>query len=398
MTRRIVSDVAIVGGGLIGCWAALFLRRRGRGVVLLEKGEIGAQSSGQNFGNLRIQGRHVSEFPLALRAAGQWEQLADLIGDNCGFTQTGHLYVARDAEQERKLGQIAAEANVNGLAVELLDRAALRRRWPCFGVTVVAGCWSTRDATANPRRVTPATARAAAELDAELLPGTRVIGVTHVGGRFIVETDRGVSVECKVLVNAAGAWGGDIAAAFGQSAPLFVAGPPQFVTDPQPHLLEPSVQAADGSVIFRQTVRGNVIVAGYPRTATDRERPYAPVPPGKTLAAMGALAGMVPALAQAAVIRVWSGTEGYLPDMLPVLGPSRAVPGLFHAFGFSGHGFQLGPGVGLVLSELIVDGCSPTPLPGFGIERFEGSVEPDEKFRREFDAHRPAGSPSEAGS
>ena len=386
MTRRIETDVAIVGGGLIGCWTALFLRRRGRRVVLLEKGEIGAQSSGQNFGNLRLQGRHVGEYPLSLLAAAQWEKLRELIGDDGGFTPTGHLYVARDAGQAEKLAGIAAAANANGVTVELLDAAELRRRWPCFGAGVFAGSWSARDATANPRRVTPATALAAAALGAELLAGTRATGIARAGGKFVVETDRGVSVASEVLVNAAGAWGGEIAAAFGQSAPLFVAGPPQFVTDPQPPLLEPSVQAVDGAVIFRQTVRGNVVVAGYPRTATDRARPYAPVPPQKTLAAMRILTAMVPALAAAAVIRVWSGTEGYLPDMLPVLGPSRAVPGLFHAFGFSGHGFQLGPGVGLVLSELIVDGTSPTPLPGMGIERFEGGVRTDEKFQREFDA------------
>jgi sarcosine oxidase subunit beta len=85
------------------------------------------------------------------------------------------------------------------------------------------------------------------------------------------------------------------------------------------------------------------------------------------------------------VIRVWSGIEGYLPDMVPVIGPSRTTPGLFHAFGFCGHGFQIGPGVGLCLSEMIVDGGTATPLEPFSISRFENAVETDEKFRREFD-------------
>jgi len=384
--RRLHTDIAIVGGGLIGSWTALFLRRRGRKVMLLEKGEIGAQSSGQNFGNLRIQGRHVTEYPLALRAAAQWDRLADLVGDDCGYAQTGHLYVALTGEHADRLRHTAAEANDNGVAVEALDGAMLRRRWPWLGEAALTGAWSARDAIANPRRVTPATAKAALALGAELLPGTKVVSVAQTGGRFVLETDRDLVVESEVVVNAAGAWGTEIAAAFGETVPLFVAGPPQFVTDPLPYFVQPSVQAVDGSVIFRQTKRGNIVVAGYPRTATDKLSNRAPVPPLKTVATMRVLATLVPTLASATVIRVWSGIEGYLPDMLPVFGQSQAVPGLFHAFGFCGHGFQLGPGVGLVLSELIADGESPTPVAPFGIERFQNDVAADAKFRSEFDA------------
>ena len=76
--------------------------------------------------------------------------------------------------------------------------------------------------------------------------------------------------------------------------------------------------------------------------------------------------------------------------MLPVIGPSVTTPNLFHAFGFCGHGFQLGPGVGLVLSELIADGGTPTPLAPFGIDRFQAGVATNEKFLREFDRAQPA--------
>ncbi|MBM3524824.1 MAG: FAD-binding oxidoreductase, partial [Alphaproteobacteria bacterium] len=95
----------------------------------------------------------------------------------------------------------------------------------------------------------------------------------------------------------------------------------------------------------------------------------------------------VPRLAGTQVIRVWSGIEGYLPDMLPIIGPSATTPGLIHAFGFCGHGFQLAPGVGEVLSELLIDGGTRTPLGAFPITRFAGGgVEASEKLAAEFDA------------
>jgi glycine/D-amino acid oxidase-like deaminating enzyme len=56
--------------------------------------------------------------------------------------------------------------------------------------------------------------------------------------------------------------------------------------------------------------------------------------------------------------------------MLPVIGPSATTEGLFHAFGFSGHGFQLGPGVGAVLAELALDGETETPIREFRLDRF----------------------------
>jgi sarcosine oxidase subunit beta len=79
---------------------------------------------------------------------------------------------------------------------------------------------------------------------------------------------------------------------------------------------------------------------------------------------------IVPGVAGLNIIRSWTGVDGDTADGSPVIGPSTAVPGLFHAFGFCGHGFQLGPGVGAVLAELIVAGRSDTDIHGLGIARF----------------------------
>src|SRR2546423_14257573 len=98
------------------------------------------------------------------------------------------------------------------------------------------------------------------------------------------------------------------------------------------------------------------------------------------------MARVVPALAFAQVIRVWSGIEGYLPDMLPVMGWSRTQAGLLHAFGFCGHGFQLSPGVGLTLAEMIHEGAARIPIDAFAIDRFARKLQPDrERLTGEFD-------------
>ena len=383
----IKTETAIIGGGLMGCWTAFHLRRRGHPVIVLEKGVVGAQASGVNYGNLRLQGRHRGQIPLSLRAHAQWENLQSLIGETCEYQKTGHLYVAKDADQQSKLEHYAEDGRDHGIDIETVGPADIARRWPWLAGNPVAANYSARDAVANPRIVTAAVARAARQLGADIREHTRVTSVEKAASGFRLTTECGLTIESDMLLNAAGAWALDIAKVFGETAPMFAAGPPQFVTEPLPYFMTPSVQLVDGTVICRQIPRGNVIVAGYPRGPSDPIANRAPVPPAKILTTMSRLVALVPALANTQVIRVWSGIEGYIADMLPVIGPSATTPGLFHAFGFCGHGFQLAPGVGEVMSELIIDGATPTPLDDFAISRFaDGKTVESWRLRQEFDA------------
>ena len=156
----LTGDVAIVGGGLIGAWTALFLARRGTRVVLLEKGVVGAQSSGVNFGNLRLQGRFPGQYPLSLRSQDLWERLPELIGADCEFEATGHLYCAFDEAERHTLEHYAEVSESYGLAIERMDRHDLQRRYPWLGPKLAAATYSARDATANPRLVQYWTPRA----------------------------------------------------------------------------------------------------------------------------------------------------------------------------------------------------------------------------------------------
>jgi glycine/D-amino acid oxidase-like deaminating enzyme len=84
----------------------------------------------------------------------------------------------------------------------------------------------------------------------------------------------------------------------------------------------------------------------------------------------------VPDLARVPIIRSWTGVDGDTADGVCIVGASETHPGLFHAFGFNGHGFLLGPGVGAVITELIVGGKTPTDIGGLGIGRFRKAPGP----------------------
>ena len=94
-----IFDVAIVGGGIAGCSAALHLRQKGASVLLLERQFCGSQASGVNYGGVRQQGRHMAELPLARRSRALWSRLPALVGSDCELLLSGHLKLASsDAE------------------------------------------------------------------------------------------------------------------------------------------------------------------------------------------------------------------------------------------------------------------------------------------------------------
>jgi len=370
---RIECEVAIVGGGIMGASAALHLQKLGRKVALLERGFIGAQASGVNFGNIRQQNRYLPQLPLSMRAREIWGRLEELVGEDCEFAPLGHLMVAYDEADMAKLESWAEGAAHYGLAAELIGRNALPARFPWLGREPLGASFVAADGHANPRLVAPAFGRAARALGAEVREHCEVTTVAKDGGRFRLETATGLRVRADSLLNVAGAWGDAIAAAFGEPVPLTHLGPLVGVTEPVPYFLPPTVGVADGSVYVRQVKRGNVVFGGGPRTALELDERFAHVVPQRLKEQFARLRRLIPALGHLQLIRSWSGVEGFLPDMIPVMGPSATTPGLFHAFGFCGHGFALGPAVGAVMAELIATGKSATPIADFAIARFAKS-------------------------
>lgn len=83
---------------------------------------------------------------------------------------------------------------------------------------------------------------------------------------------------------------------------------------------------------------------------------------------------LFPHLQHVVVNRAWAGIEGFMPDGVPVISRSGTHDGLVHAFGFSAHGFELGPIVGSVVAELVCEGRSTHGIEAFQIGRFAATA------------------------
>ncbi|MEO9777899.1 MAG: FAD-binding oxidoreductase [Sedimentitalea sp.] len=366
-------DVTVLGGGLMGTSAAFFLARRGRKVRLIERGFIGAGATVASFGNIRRTGRFLPQLPLAHRSLALWNRAETLLGRDVEFRATGHLRLIFDDSGMDKMQAYAAAAQPWDLDIEQLDKSELRHRFPGMGQEAIGASFSPQDGSANPRLIAPAFAQAAASTGVEVVSQAEVSGIIVTAQGFAVDTSKG-RFESASLLNCAGAWGRQIAEDFGEPVPLSVHGPQMGVTEALPHKIKPVIGMwSDGhGAYLRQVERGNVVFGGgVNRTPIDPVTGYAKVDPALLGKQLEKVIQLVPAMRNVTVIRQWSGCEGYVADDLPVMGPSSTTPGLFHAFGFCGHGFQLGPGVGDAMAELIDTGGCETPLEPFHIARFQ---------------------------
>ena len=369
------SDVLIIGGGLMGATTAFFLRHQHKlSVTLLERGQIGRQASGVNFGNVRRQGRDLAQMPLANRARAVWGRVRDLLGEDVEFRPYGHLRVCYTETQAAILEQHVRDVGPLGLELQMFSPQALRQRWGIFSSEVVAGSLSPLDGHANPRLAGPAFGRAARRAGAVIHEHTEVSHVERDGADFVAHTIDGRRFRAGQLLVTSGAWSGHFAAAFGEPVPLDARGPQMGVTEPLPYAIGPSIGVSTPveveGLYFRQIARGNIVFGGGLKGSAFAELQRAYVRPDNVLRQMRELRRFVPAFAQVQLLRVWSGIEGYTADWAPVMGPSARVAGLHYAFGFNGEGFAISPGVGEVMAELLATGQTSTPIEAFSIARF----------------------------
>jgi sarcosine oxidase subunit beta len=364
------ADVVVIGGGIHGCSTALHLALRGLKPILVEKDYAGRHASGVNAGGVRQLARHIAEIPLSIASMALWENIEELVGDACGFSSHGTVLVAENEQELAGFRDRVDDLRLKGFAhEELIDRSELRRLVPAVSEHCPGGVVSRRDGAADPLRTTQAFRRRAVEKGAEVIEGVVVTDVVRQGAVWRVETSDG-PIEAPRVVNAAGAWADRIAARLGEPVPLEVTAPMLMVTSRVPPFIDPVVILSGRKLSFKQFANGTVVIGGGHRAIPYRDENRTVLDWTKLAISARTVWELFPVMRGATIVRAWAGIEARMPDDIPVVGRSSTSEGVFHQFGFSSHGFQLGPATGAVMAELVATGATNVPLDGLGIERF----------------------------
>ena len=364
------ADVVVIGGGIHGCATALHLALRGLKPILVEKDYAGRHASGVNAGGVRQLARDLAEIPLSISSMDLWEKIEELVGDDCGFTNNGTVLVAENDSELASFRARVDDLRMRGYThEELIGRDELKRLVPAVSDHCPGGVVSRRDGAADPFRTTQAFRRRAVERGAEVIEGVTVTGLARVGSVWRIETSAG-PIEAPKVVNAAGAWADRVAAMLGEPVPLTVVAPMLMVTSRLPAFIDPVVILRGRKLSFKQLDNGTVVIGGGHLAVPYRDRNETVLDWTKLAISARTVWELFPAMRIATIVRAWAGIEAYMPDGIPVVGPSSTSEGVYHQFGFSTHGFQLGPGTGAMMAELVATGATNVPISGLEIQRF----------------------------
>lgn len=384
MPTRHPLDVVIVGAGVVGAACAYYAARSGLSVAVVDRGSVAGGTTGAGEGNLLVSDKEPGpELDLALLSTRLWRELADELPPEIEFESKGGLVVASDEARLDALSTFAAKQAAAGVQVAGVSADRLHAYEPHLAPGLAGAFHYPQDAQVQPALAAAHLLRAARRDGALLRLGEEVTAVlTGPGGAVRgVRTDRG-ELLAPAVVNAAGTWGGELAALAGVDLPVMPRRGFVLVTEPLPRIVRHKVYAADyvadvasgsaalqTSAVVEGTPSGPVLIgASRERVGFDRTLRVEVL---RRLAA-GA-AELFPVLAGVRVLRAYHGFRPYLPDHLPAIGPDPRAPGLFHACGHEGAGIGLAPATGLLLAAAIRGERPAQDLAPFRPDRFAGA-------------------------
>ncbi|MCW8884796.1 MAG: FAD-binding oxidoreductase [Motiliproteus sp.] len=368
------SDVLIIGGGIQGCATAYQLALRGVSVTVLEKDWVSRHASGVNAGGVRLLGRHLSEVELSKASMALWPDLDDELDADTGFSCRSLINIAADETDMEILHGRQQQMHQRGLHHEvIIDQKELRERLPHVADFCVGGVVSETDGYAIPYKTTLAFRNAAARQGARFVEGVTATGIRKVGDSWLVSSED-AEFEGEYLINCAGAWADKIAVMIGDNVPLSYSAPMLMITTRMPHFATPVVGAVSRPLSFKQFENGTVLIGGGAKGFADRDANRTRLDYAKLAGGAKNAIDFFPIMKSASINRMWAGLEAYMPDNLPVIGKAVNADKAFHVFGFSAHGFQMGPIVGQVMADLVTEGSSSFDLQAFRIDRFERKV------------------------
>jgi glycine oxidase len=350
------ADVAVIGGGAIGLSIAWRAAARGMDVVVLERGRAGEGTSHYAAGMLApIAEVTPGEEPLlelGLRSAQLYpEYVAELLRtagvETVGYTTSGTLLVARDADEAEALERELELRRRFGLEVERLRPSDARRREPALAPALRLALDVPSDHAVDPRALVPALARAVRACGGELREHAPVAAVEHSGERVGgVRLADGSRVRARDVVVAAGVWSAQIAGiSVSDEVPLRpVKGQIMRLHDPAgPGLLQRVIRMGSSYI----TPRGD---GRYVVGATSEERGFdTTVTAGAAFELLRDASELVPGVSELVLDEFSAGLRPGTPDNLPAIGPGR-ISGLHWAVGHRRGGILLAP----VTAELIV--------------------------------------------
>ncbi len=380
---RSVARVVVVGGGVVGASVLYHLTKAGwTDVMLIERDELTCGSTWHAAGGMHTVNGDPNVARLQQYTIHLYREIERISGQSCGVHLTGGLMLAGTRERLDWLKMAQARGRYLGMELEMLTMDEAAQRFPLLDKRHFVGAmFDPVEGHVDPYGVTHAYAKSAQIAGAEVVRHTCVVDLKpRSDGTWDVITDQG-NVHAQHVVNAGGLWAREVGRMVGLELPILAMEHQYLITEEVPQIagLPEQLHCIDfeGELYLREE-RGGMLLGTYERagvpwspaaTPWDFTQSLLPNDLDRIAPSLEVAFEHFPALGAVGVRKVVNGPFTFAPDGNPLVGPVEGLRNFWVACGVMA-GFSQGGGVGLALSQWMVEGDPGSDIWAMDVSRY----------------------------
>jgi glycine/D-amino acid oxidase-like deaminating enzyme len=371
------ADVIIIGAGVNGAATAYNLVKRGvKKVVLLEKYLIASGGTGRSAALVRQHYSNEELVRMMKRSIQVFHHFDEEVGGDAGFVKSGWAFLVPNSVSEgfERILDMQSRIGIDSREISKAELLAMEPRLNLDDVGRIA--YEPGSGYADPHATTYSYVQRFCERGGELMQMTSVLGLVIENGTVqCVKTSKG-DISTEVVIDAAGPWAHYVAKWAGLDLPIQVTREEEIIL--QCKDVGGAIRLAFSdmckAIYYRPHGATQVLVGrGFPKEYeyVDPDKYKESADPKFIEETSGRLMARVPRFENALLMNAYTGLYDVTPDWYPVLGRVEQVRGFILCAGFSGHGFKLGPAIGELMAEEVIDGkASSIDISRFALSRF----------------------------
>jgi sarcosine oxidase, subunit beta len=355
-----IADIIILGAGVMGASIAFHLAKRKAGsVVVIDKDHVGRGGSGRSSALVRMHYSYPPEVQLAIISLRMFENWREVVGEPGDFRKTGFVRIVHPNEIDRLKLNVGMQQKL-GVNVTLINRHELQKLEPDWNVDEVElAAYEPDSGYGDGAGVANDFLNRARDLGVRYLPRTQAIAFKVQAGHVLgVITEHG-EITAPIVVAATGPWTRPLFQFVGYDLPIETEFHQVAILKNAPGMKGGGCACIDSvtATYFRSDAHDKFLIGDfYGQRPVDPENFPQRASDEGLEELIERACRRIPKLENAEVMRGVTGVYDMTPDCRPLLGEIPGIQGLHVCAGFSGMGFKISPAIGLVMSELLLDG------------------------------------------